>query len=337
MSQTPSSVSLYHYNAAEFKAEDYFVLENFETLDKTGHVNWVNIIGLHDADLLQRAAKVFGIHPLMMEDITNPIQRAKIEDYGDNLYIVLRAFALIDGKVEDQQISFLLRDNVLVSFAEKNFGLFQPFLNKLSNGGGQQARKKGEDFLLYQLLDILIDNYYYVLRSADEQIERLDHDILERPNDHHLIDLQRLKTDVLYIRKNILPVRELIGNLTRHEVTYFDEDNKYFLRDLHDHMQRNVEELDFQREQLNSLMDLFYNLQTHKMNNVMKTLTTVSFVIMPLTFIASLYGMNIKIPRSEDPNAFWELIGIMGGIAVLLLVFAFTRNWLSSRDFQGKQ
>ncbi len=336
MAEPISSVTLYHYNLSEFKTEEDFALERFETMDKTAHVNWVNIIGLHDNDMLQKAAKAFNIHPLMLEDIHNPIQRAKIEDYGDNLYIVLRAFALIDGKIEDQQVSFLLRDNVLVSFAEKNFGLFQPFLNKLINGTAA-ARKKGEDYLLYQLLDIIIDNYYFVLRSLDEEIERMDHDILERPSDGHLLLLQRLKTDVLYIRKNILPVRELIGNLTRSEVEYFDAENKYFLRDLHDHMQRNVEELDFQREQLNSLMDLFYNLQTHKMNNVMKTLTTVSFVIMPLTFIASLYGMNIKIPRSEDPNAFWELIGIMGGIAVLLLVFAFTRNWLSSRDFQGKQ
>lgn len=333
MDTTPVSVSLYYYNATELELKNPFDLKSFAECDKTNHVSWVNIVGLHDTSLMQEAAFVFNIHALALEDILHTEQRAKIEDYGDQLFVVLRMFAVVNDNIEEQQVSFLLNDNVLVSFREKDLGIFKTVIEKLQNQASV-LRKKGEDFLLYSLIDTIIDNYYLTLQHINSKIEKIDKEIISHPNDNQVYHLQRMKDDVLYMRKCMLPVRDLINNLIRNDIDYFEHQNKYFLRDLQDHMTRNVEELDFQREQISSLMDLYYSLQTHKMNNVMKTLTIVSFVFLPLTFIASLWGMNFDfIPLAKNEKGFWEVLAGMGVIAAVLVIYAFSRKWLSRKDF----
>ncbi|HLP50312.1 MAG TPA: magnesium/cobalt transporter CorA [Chitinophagales bacterium] len=332
MEKHAAKITLYHFNADECIVKENITLAECAGVDRTGHVSWIDIVG-HDPVFFQQAGELFKVHPLAMEDIANTRQRAKVEDYEDFLFVVLRMFSLRDNKIEDQQVSFILRDNVLVTFREYDFGVLKKTGDKLCSGKGG-IRKKGEDHLLYTLLDVIIDNYFFVLEHINEEIEKLDHAILRRPMDNQFVKLQSLKNEVLYIRKNIIPVRDLINNLIRNEIEYFEEDNKYYLRDLQDHMTRNVEEIDFQREQINSLMDIYYSLQTHKMNNVMKTLTTVSFVLLPLTFIATIYGMNFKyMPRVDDPYGFWEVLGGMGVISLVLLFIAISRNWISTKAF----
>lgn len=298
------------------------------------HVNWLNIVGAQNDLVVHSAADLYKIHPLVVEDILHANQRAKLEDYGDMIYVVLRMFVLIDGIVTDQQVSMVLRNNLLITFRDSDFGIFKKLVgDKLVSGAGN-LRKKGEDYLLYSILDVIIDQYYLVLEHVGGQIEHLEQEVFQNPQNEHLLRLQRLKGEVLYLRRHILPVRDLIQNLSRFEVSYFDADNKYYLRDLQDHATRNSDELDFQRDQLSSLMDLYYSLQNHKMNNVMKTLTGVSFVLLPLNFLASLYGMNFShIPHTDDKNGFWEVVTVMAFIAVILTYFAFKRNWLSVQDF----
>jgi magnesium transporter len=233
-------------------------------------------------------------------------------------------------------VSFVLRDNVLLTFTESDFGIFKKTIGDKLVAGTGPLRKKGEDYLLYSVLDVIIDNYYFVLEHINEHLEKIDDEVLSHPDDSHIVQLQRLKNDVLYLRRYLLPVRDLINNLRRNEVDYFEKDNKYYLRDLQDHVTRDIEEVDFQREQINSLMDLYYSLQTHKMNNVMKTLTSVSFVLLPLTFIASIYGMNFSvIPHADDPLGFYKVVAAMGILGLFLVFFAFRRNWISTKDFNS--
>lgn len=336
MGITKSKVSFYHYNETECVFEENSTLHLCADNETSKHVNWVNIVGIEDGQFMQQATELFKIHPLVVEDILNPNQRAKIEDYGDMLYIVLRMFVIQNGEVKDQQVSIVLRDNMLVTFREADFGIFKKQIGDKLVSGTSNLRKKGEDYLLYSILDVIIDQYYFVLENMSEQIEKLEREVFQNPQNEHLLILQRLKGDVLYMRRHILPVRDLIQNLSRFEVTYFDADNKYYLRDLQDHTTRNSEELDFQRDQLTGLMDLYYSLQNHKMNNVMKTLTGVSFVLLPLNFLASLYGMNFThIPHTDDINGFWEVVTLMAFIAIILTYFAFKRNWLSTTDFDN--
>lgn len=324
------------YNATDFFLSDSMSLRECAAYDRSNHTHWINIRGISDKGLMQEAAEAFDIHPLALEDIVNARQRAKVEEYGDSLYVVLRMFYLKNEKVEDQQISFLLRDNQLVTFRESDTGVFSRPVSEKLKVANSNIRKNGEDYLLYSLLDVIIDNYAAVLENLNERMEKMEHDIFKNLENKHLRLLQELKSDVLYLRKNMLPARDLINDLLKNEIDYFDSNNKYYLRDLQDHMLRNAEEIDFQWEQLKSLMDLYYSLQNHRMNNVMKTLTGVSFVLLPLTFIASLYGMNfVHIPRANDPWGFYEMVGIMGAIALVLVLFAFRRNWLSSQDFNS--
>ena len=325
------------YNTTEFFSTDSMTLRECAAYDRKDHVQWINIQGISDKKLMQEAAEVFNIHPLALEDIAAPHQRAKVEEYGDMLYVVLRMFYLKDGKVEDQQVSFILRDNQLITFREADTGIFSRVISDKLKVESSLLRKQGEDYLLYSLLDIIIDNYLVVLEYTEAAMERLEQDIFSKLENKHLRMLQEMKSNVLYLRKNMLPARDLITNLMRNEVEYFDQANKYYLRDLQDHMQRNVEEIEFQRDQMASLMDLYYSLQNHRMNNVMKTLTGVSFVLLPLTFLASLYGMNFThIPRANDPWGFYEMVGFMAILAIVLLLFAFRRNWLSSQDFNKR-
>ncbi len=336
MTPVKSKISLYHYNESECVYEENASLKICASKDSSNHVSWINILGIEDKEMLKQAAALFNLHPLVLEDIQNPNQRAKIEDYNDSLYIVLRMFAIINGEVEDQQVSMVLRDNVLVTFRETEFGVFKKLIGDKLINNTAGIRKKGEDYLLYTLLDTIIDQYFFVIESVEERVEKLEVEIFRNPHDSQLVAMQQLKSEVLYMRKNIVPVRDLITNLIRNEIQYFDADNKYYLRDLQDHMTRNVEELDFLRDQLTSLMDLYYSLQTHKMNNVMKTLTSVSFVLLPLTFIASIYGMNFSvIPRSNDPYGFYEVLAGMGILGIVLVGFAIRRNWISKKDFRG--
>ncbi len=336
MAYTPSKISFYHYNETECVFEENTTLKTCATKITGQHVNWINIVGIDDAPTMQQATELFHIHPLVVEDILNPNQRAKVEDYGDTLYIVLRMFILLDGEVKDQQVSLVLHDNMLVTFREAEFGILKKMIGDKLIAGVGNLRKKGEDYLLYYILDVIIDQYYFVLEHLSGQIETLEKEVFQNPQNEHLLLLQHLKGDVLYMRRHVLPVRDLIQNLSRFEVTYFESDNKYYLRDLQDHTMRNSEELDFQRDQVNGLMDLYYSLQNHKMNNVMKTLTGVSFVLLPLNFLASLYGMNFTyIPHSNDTNGFWEVVALMAFIAIILTYFAFKRNWLSMNDFDN--
>jgi magnesium transporter len=324
------------YNASDFFLSDTMSLKECAAYDRTNHTHWINIRGIGDSSLLKEAAEAFDIHPLALEDIANARQRAKVEEYGDTLFVVLRMFYMRAGQVEDQQISFLLRDNQLVTFRESDTGAFSRPISEKLKVPNSNIRKNGEDYLLYSLLDVIIDNYAAVLENVNERMEKMEQDIFKNLENKHLRLLQELKSDVLYLRKNMLPARDLINDLLKNEVDYFDSNNKYYLRDLQDHMQRNAEEIDFQWEQLKSLMDLYYSLQNHRMNNVMKTLTGVSFVLLPLTFLASLYGMNFThIPRANDPWGFYEMVGIMAFIALVLIIFAFRRNWLSSQDFNS--
>ena len=336
MKSSGSKIYYYQYNSSNCVFKENASLDLYPVNDQADYVTWINIMGIEDRKTVQQMGELFHIHPLVLEDILNPNQRAKIEEYGDLLYIVLRMFSLQNNQTEDQQVSILLRNNMLITVRESDFGVLKKYIgDKLVNNTGN-LRKKGEDYLLYTLLDVIIDQYFAVIENIEEKVDRLEKEIFNNPHDSQLITMQQLKSDVLYMRKHMVPVRDLITNLMRNEIEYFETENKYYLRDLQDHMVRNVDELDFLRDQLISLMDLYYSLQSHKMNNVMKTLTGVSFVLLPLTFVASLYGMNfVNIPRSTDPYGFWEVLGGMFTFALILSAFALRRKWFSVKDFRS--
>jgi magnesium transporter len=330
---TPPQINSYSYNAQEITISESVHLSSCATLDNTKYVNWIDIITNNQDNIVTEAGRLFSIDALVVEDIINTNQRAKLEEYENMHYIVLKMFTVRDKKIVRQQVSFILHNNFLLSFRESDFGVFEKVVTSLNNSTNK-IRQKGEDFLLYTLLDVIIDEYYIVLEHINDQINYWDEEIFKNPNDSHIYELQKLKKSVLEARKNMLPVRELISSLSKNSISYFDIKNKKYIRDLEDHMMRNVEQLDFNRDQINSLVDAFYSLQSYKMNKVMKALTGVSFVLLPITFITSLFGMNYDIiPFTKRPNGFMEMVGFLVLVTISLIAIALRRKWLSGSDF----
>jgi len=333
LTMTATTIHHFSYNKIVLDETRNVSVNDLKNLDTSTKVNWVDIITNNNTNDINEIGNLFSIDQLVIEDIVHTNQRAKLEEYDDFQYIVLKMYHQQGDKTLDQQISFVLRDNLVLSFRERDFGVLKPIQEQLKNSSSK-IRQRGEDFLLYSLLDTIIDQYYVVLNYINDKVEHLDAEIFKEQNDGHIYTLQRLKKDILEARKDMLPVRELISNLTKNEVSFFEPANKKYLRDLQDHMTRNVEQLDFDRDQINSLIDVYYSLQNHKMNNVMKTLTGVSFVLLPLNFLASLYGMNFsKLYFAEDPHGFDYMLGLMAIVGLVLTYLAFRRKWLSTRDF----
>lgn len=330
-----AKITFYSYNKESCQISEDTSLENFVISPDDDRVFWINLPDNNPA-AIRKAGELFHIHALALEDIAHTVQRAKADEYEDMLYIVLRMFYLEENEILDQQVSIVVQNNVVLTFNENATGLFQNTIGTKLTAGSGNLRKRGEDFLLYSILDVIIDSYYTVLEHLGEQIEYLNKNILQYQKARHLTLLQDLKETVLYVRKNLLPVRDLINDLIHLKTDYFDKDNRYFLRDLQDHMQRNVDEINFQSEQLTALMDLYYSMQANKLNSVMRTLTGLSFVLLPLTFLASLYGMNFaNIPFAASSWGFYLMTGIMIIVAIILVAFAFRRNWLSTDDFNS--
>lgn len=326
-------INKYSYNHQDLFIDENVSLSTCVSLDNKTHVNWIDIITNGHKEIVHEAGQLFSIDPLIIEDIINTNQRAKLEEYETMHYIVLKMFSIKEKKIVHQQVSFILHNNFILSFRESSFGVFEnvvSFLKKDNN----KIKQKGEDFLLYTLLDVIIDEYYVVLEDINDQVDYWDEEIFEKPSDNHIYELQKLKKSVLEARKYMLPVRELINSLTKNEIAYFDIKNKKYIRDLNDHMIRNVEQLDFDRDQINSLIDAFYSLQSYKINRVVKALTGVSFVLLPITFITSLFGMNYEIiPFTKRPNGFLEMVAFLGLVTILLVAIALRRKWLSGSDF----
>lgn len=332
-----TKIAFYHYNADECIYTENYSLEQCAAGDKSTHVNWLSITGLNP-DILKQLGNTFKIHPLVMEDIANTRQRAKVEEYGDYLFVVLRMFAVIDGEIKDQQVAFVLRDNFVITIREADFFIFKKVVgDKLINGNGN-IRKKGEDYLFYMLLDVIIDNYYLVLHFLDDKIEALEKSMFRQTTGSHLAEMQHLKGQVLYIRKHLIPARDLVNQLLHNEVEYFDKANKYYLRDLQDHMIRNVEEVEFHRDQLSDLMELFYSLQNQKMNNVMKTLTVISTIFMPLTFIVGVYGMNFEyLPELQWHYGYHFVWGVMLVMIVAMLLYFKHLGWFTVNELRSRK
>lgn len=328
-----TTITIFSYNNSFFEVNRNVAIKDLRKLDTTAKVHWIDIITNNNINDIVEVGSLFNIDPLVVEDIIHTDQRAKLEEYDDFQYLVLKMYTQQGAKTLDQQISFVLRNNLVLTFRENDFGVLKPIQDQLNNAQSK-LRQRGEDFLLYTLLDTIIDHYYIVLNYINEKVETLDEEIFKEQSDRHIYQLQRLKKDIMGARKDMLPVRELITTLSKNEISFFEPVNKKYLRDLQDHMTRNVEQLDFDRDQINSLIDVYYSLQNHKMNNVMKTLTGVSFVLLPLNFLASLYGMNFEIIwGANDPHGFWYMLAFMGATGLILTYLAFRRKWLSTRDF----
>lgn len=292
-------------------------------------VQWYDIRGLHDVAIINNIGTTFKLHPLILEDIVDTQQRPKYDEYDDGIIIILKAlsFDTETNTVKTEQVSIYLGQGFLLSFQENKTDLFHLVRDRVHAGKGR-IRRKNADYLIYALLDSIMDHYYTVLDEIELVIEKLESSILNKPNQNSKGEIHHLKQEMLTVRKTIAPLREAISRFSKSEHDLISDNTKVFLRDLYDHNVQLLDTTETYRDMLNSLQDLYLSEISFKMNQVMQMLTLITSVFVPLSFLAGLYGMNFEyIPELQVKYGYFVLIGVMFLIGGSMLYFFKRKNW----------
>jgi magnesium transporter len=324
-------ISVLHYNEDKFdEKKPKNIAETISLINSFSGVTWINIDGLHDEKSIEEICTFLDIHKLSMEDILSVNQRPKLEEYPDYLQAFIKMISInqAEESVEYEQISFLLKGNVLVSFQEKTGDIFDSVRKRIKEAMGL-IRKRGADYLLYALLDLVIDHYFIILDSFSEKLEDLETELLENPDKTTLNRLHMLRRETLLLRRTVYPIREMIGRFEKLEEPLISSSIKVFARDLYDHTIIVIENIEVLRDMTSGLLDLYMNTVSNKMNETIKVLTILSSIFIPLTFIAGVYGMNFKyMPELEIKYGYFVILGVMAVVAIGMLIYLKRKKWL---------
>ncbi|HET6676294.1 MAG TPA: magnesium/cobalt transporter CorA [Nitrospiraceae bacterium] len=293
-------------------------------------VTWVDVGGVHKIEILESFGKLFGLHSLILEDIANTDQRPKLDDYGSYGYVVLKMVYEGErrGDIMVEQVSLVYGDNFLLSFQENGGDVFQAVKDHLRSGKGR-LRHAGSDYLLYALIDSIVDRYFVVLETVGERIEALQDLVVANPQPETLREIHALKRQLLFLRRSVWPLRDVINNLSRAEGRFFEGSTKVFFRDVYDHLVQIVDTVESLREMVSSMLEIYLSSVSYRLNAVMKVLTIITTIFMPLSFIASIYGMNFEhMPELKSSWGYPAVLGIMGVIGTAMLAFFKRKNWL---------
>jgi magnesium transporter len=321
-------ITLIQYNETIFHEKDYYDLS--ECLDTVipNTVKWINIDGIHRVELIEAVGKRFGVHPLTMEDIVNTNQRAKFEDYESYVVSIMKMI-YYDTEIHSEQLSVVLMDGLVISFQEVHGGdAFDMIRTRLRQGKGR-VRKMGADYLAYALLDAVVDCYFNVLEKVGDRIEFIEEELVDEPSKDILRQIHHLKREMIFLRKAVWPMRELINNLERSETELIKPTTDVYLRDLHDHVIRVIDTVETFRDLLSGMMDIYLSSVSNRMNEVMKVLTIITTIFVPITFIVGIYGMNFdEMPELHSKWGYpitWVSILITVGS---LLIYFRRKKWL---------
>lgn len=293
-------------------------------------VTWVNVDGIHRVDILEDIGGCFGLHPLVLEDIANTDQRPKTEDFGDYLYIVLKMLNYDEENEEliTEQLSLVLGPNYVLSFQEREGDAFDAVRERILNSKGH-VRKMGADYLAYALIDAVVDNYFVILEQIGERIGVLEERVAEDPKPETLQTIHNLKREMIILRKSVWPLREVVNALGRGDTPLVRKTTRVFLKDVYDHTIQVIDAVETYRDVLSGMLDLYLSTVSNRMNEVMKVLTVIATIFIPLTFIAGVYGMNFRFMPELSWNWSYPLVWlVMAGVAVIMLIYFKRRKWL---------
>jgi magnesium transporter len=307
-------LDLIQYDEKEFASFSDLGIDELLKKQQPELVNWINLDGLHDETIINKIGEYFSLHSLLLEDISSDHQ-PKVEEYDNYLFFTLKMLYRIEGhKIDYEQISFVLGKNYLLSFQEKEGDLFGSLRDRIRLAQGR-VRKKKADYLLYRLIDIIVDNYYTVLDSIGQQIEQIEEEIYKHSSGQEFKKIQGLKKELIYLRKALYPLRDAMSKLIKDESGFIDSSNARLFSDIYNHVAHLIDSLDTYKDLTSGLMDIYINTLNTRMNEVMKVLTVISTIFIPLTFIVGVYGMNFEFM----PELHWAK-GYLAVWAVMLLV-----------------
>lgn len=326
---TEATVRVIDYDATGLQEERLVNLGHCRDFRASSTVSWLNIDGVHQTDLVEALGKDFNLHPLVMEDILNTDQRPKVEDYDGYVYVVLRmlGYDAERQQIHSQQLSLILGEHFVLSLQERPSNVFEGVRERLRTG--RRIRFMQADYLAYCLIDAVVDHYFVLLEGIGDEVEALEDELIANPAPSTLGRIHHFKREMLMLRKAVWPLREVLSRLSRDDNPLISAETRLFLRDVYDHAVHVLDTVDAIRELLVGMLDLYLSSVSNRMNEVMKVLTIIATLFMPLTFIAGVYGMNFRfMPELHWPWAYPAVLLSMLLIAVGLLVFFRRRKWL---------
>jgi len=325
-----TKITIIDYDEQNFQEKEAKTVEECFPFKETATVTWINIDGVHDSEVVGRIGSHFSIHPLILEDIMTTAQRPKMEDMEGYIFIVLRMLSLAGRKkdVQSEQVSLILGSNFVISFQESEGDVFGAVRDRIRTGKGR-LRKMGPDYLAYALIDSIVDNYFLTLEKLGEKVELIEEELVSDPDRRTLQEIHILKREMIYLRKSVWPLREVISGLERAESELIKESTGIFLRDVYDHTIQVIDTVETYRDMLSGMLDMYLSSVSNRMNEVMKVLTIIATIFIPLTFIAGIYGMNFRhMPELEWRWGYFVVLAFMFGIGVLMLNLFKRKKWL---------
>ena len=348
-----TKISIQDYDETNFQEKEAKTIDECFLLKDKPTVTWINVDGIHQIEILEKLGNCFGLHPLVLEDILNTDQRPKIEDYNDYIYIVLKMLyykennplsplptgqagpfskggvGVFSDGITIEQISLIIGRNFVISFQEGIEGdVFNSVRERIRNDKGR-IRKMGSDYLAYSLIDAIVDNYFIILEKIGDKIELLEEKLVTDPTQETLHIIHNLKREMIFLRKSVWPLREVVSWMERGESPLIKESTKVYLRDVYDHTIQVIDTIETFRDMVSGMLDIYLSSISNRLNAVMKVLTIIATIFMPLTFIAGVYGMNFKyMPELEWRWGYPVILFVMFAIGILMVIYFRRKKWI---------
>ncbi len=323
-------ISLVDYFQDHYETRADITVEEAAAFKETETVSWINLSGIHDISLIEPLGQRFGIHNLALEDILNTQHRPKIEEMEGFSLIILKMLFYDETtrSITTEQISLVLGPRYVLTFQEIEGDVFDAVRERLQRSNGR-IRQRGSDYLAYALIDSIVDSYFHIMETIGDQLVQLEEDLLDNPDQSTLGRIHHYKRQLLLLRKSVWPLREVISELYKEESPLIKEDTLVFLRDLHDHAIQVLDTVEIFRDTVSNLQDLYMSAVSNRMNEVMKVLTIMASIFIPLTFIAGVYGMNFEyIPELKWHWGYFAIWGVMIVSVIGMLIFFRKKKWL---------
>jgi magnesium transporter len=325
-----SNTRIFLFNETDVSERAGVDIAGFEQTDPQTLVTWLDVDGLMDEQMLRHAGERFNLHALLIEDVLNTDHRPKVEEYQDTLFVVAKMLDLDHetGGISTEQISFVLRRNLLLSFQERPGDVLEPIRERLRKNTGR-VRRAGADYLLYSLLDVIVDNYFIIVEELGRRIEQLERKVLVRPGNEDLVGIQELRGLLITVNRHVTPMRELAGRLNTIQSPLIDKSTRRYINDLQDHTVYIAETIEMFRESLTSLENTYHAGVNLRTGQVMKLLTIISTIFIPLTFIVGIYGMNFEhMPELTWRYGYYTVMAFMLILSLLMLGWFRWKRWL---------
>ena len=318
------------YDADGVQEHDVTDVDALRSYPKEGRIAWIDVQGFGDEATMRAIGGVFGLHALVLEDIVNVPQRPKAEPYGDHLVILTRMVSRRDEETQREQVAIILGKGFVLTFQELYGDVFNPVRDRMRQGKGPM-RRSGADYLAYALVDALIDGYYPVVESYGDTLEGLEDRIVESPGVHVLREVHGIKRELLAMRRAVWPMREVVNHLIREPSVFVTDEVRVYLRDVYDHCVQIIDVVETYRELSGGLMDVYLSAVSNRQNEVMKVLTIMASIFIPLTFLAGLYGMNFEhMPELHYRWSYPLLLAVMVAMVGAMVWYFRRKGWLGS-------